>query len=139
MSGSWSTGLCDCFSDCDSCCLTYCCPCVSFGRVAEILDKGEISCCLHGSLFYLLAGFTVVGGCIYACLYREKLREMYGIEGDNCTDCLVSSFCLHLSLCQNYRELKARGFDISAGWEGNVEMHTRSVTSAPGVQGGMNR
>ncbi|KAG2403994.1 hypothetical protein LR48_Vigan03g016800 [Vigna angularis] len=106
MSGSWSTGLCDCFSDCDSCCLTYCCPCVSFGRVAEILDKGEISCCLHGSLFYLLAGFTVVGGCIYACLYREKLREMYGIEGDNCTDCLVSSFCLHLSLCQNYRELK---------------------------------
>ncbi|KAK7370007.1 hypothetical protein VNO80_12057 [Phaseolus coccineus] len=137
--GSWSTGLCDCFSDYSSCCLTLWCPCVSFGRVAEILDKGSSSCCLHGSLFYVLAAFTHVGGCIYAWLYRVKLRELYGIEGHHCSDCLVSFLCLHLSICQEYRELKARGFGMSAGWEGNVQMYTRGVTSAPAVEGGMNR
>ncbi|XP_047158046.1 protein PLANT CADMIUM RESISTANCE 3-like [Vigna umbellata] len=137
--GSWSTGLCDCFSDCGSCCLTLWCPCVSFGRVAEILDKGKTSCCFHGSLFYLLAGLTQLGGCIYAWLYRAKLREVYGIEGHHCKDCLVSFLCLHLAICQEYRELKVRGFDISAGWEGNVQMYTRGVTSAPEVEGGMSR
>jgi len=125
-------------------CLTLWCPCVSFGRVAEILDKGSnckcvielinshhhaiffifcfcqlifvsAACWLHGSLFYLLAAFTHVGGCIYAWLYRAKLREIYGIEGHRCIDCLVSFFCLHLSICQEYRELKARGFGMSAG------------------------
>ncbi|BAT72752.1 Protein PLANT CADMIUM RESISTANCE 2 [Vigna angularis] len=135
--GSWSTGLCDCFSDCSSCCLTFWCPCVSFGRVAEILDKGSTSCCLHGSLFYILAIFTHVGGCIYSWVYRAKLREAYGIEGHHCTDCLVSCFCPHLSICQEYRELKARGFHMSSGWDGNVQMQTRGVTSAPAVEGGM--
>lgn len=63
---SWSTGYCDCSSDCRSCniihyhtlnaiffllfnyfhfwscvgCLTLWCPCITFGKVAEILDKG---------------------------------------------------------------------------------------------------
>jgi len=121
-------------------CLTLWCPCVSFGRVAEILDKGSsckcvielinchflnfcfcelifvsAACCLHGSLFYVLAAFTHVGGCIYAWLYRVKLREVYGIEGHHCSDCVVSLLCLHLSICQEYRELKARGFRMSAG------------------------
>ncbi|WVZ22738.1 hypothetical protein V8G54_001282 [Vigna mungo] len=124
-------------------CLTLWCPCVSFGRIAEILDKGKTckcvielinydplyflnfcfcamifviaACCLYGSLFYLLAGFTQLGGCIYAWLYRAKLREVYGIKGHHCIDCLVSFLCLHLSICQEYRELKVRGFDISAG------------------------
>ncbi|CAJ1936840.1 unnamed protein product [Sphenostylis stenocarpa] len=113
--GSWSTGLCDCFSDCGSCCLTLWCPCVSFGRVAEILDKGSNSCCLHGSLFYFLAIFTQLGASIYAWFYRTKFREVYGIEGHQCKDCLVSFVCPCLSLCQEYRELKARGFDMSVG------------------------
>ncbi|XP_027343917.1 protein PLANT CADMIUM RESISTANCE 3-like [Abrus precatorius] len=136
--GSWSTGFCDCFSDCGACCLTLWCPCVSFGRIAEIVDRGSTSCCLHGTLFYLLAGFTHFGG-IYAWVYRTKLRKLYNIHGNECSDCLVSCFCPHLSICQEYRELKVRGFDMAAGWQGNVEMRTRGVTSAPAVEGGMSR
>ncbi|MQL89670.1 hypothetical protein Taro_022252 [Colocasia esculenta] len=38
--GPWSTGLCDCCDDPGNCCLTCWCPCVTFGRIAEITDRG---------------------------------------------------------------------------------------------------
>uniref|UniRef100_A0A2P2MA74 Protein PLANT CADMIUM RESISTANCE 2 isoform X1 n=1 Tax=Rhizophora mucronata TaxID=61149 RepID=A0A2P2MA74_RHIMU len=41
--GAWSSDLCDCFSDVPSCCLTCWCPCISFGRIAEIVDQGATS------------------------------------------------------------------------------------------------
>ncbi|OIV94124.1 hypothetical protein TanjilG_29224 [Lupinus angustifolius] len=136
--GSWSTGLCHCCSDCHSCCLTLWCPCISFGRIAEITDKGTSSCCVQGTLFFILAGFAHVASC-YACIYRTKLRRLYGIEGNQCKDCLASCLCIHLSICQSYRELQARGFDLSAGWNGNVEMRSRGVMEAPAVAGAMSR
>ncbi|KAG7980226.1 hypothetical protein I3843_05G170800 [Carya illinoinensis] len=37
----WSTSLFHCFSDMHSCCLTFWCPCVAFGRISEIADKGS--------------------------------------------------------------------------------------------------
>ncbi|CAK9172240.1 unnamed protein product [Ilex paraguariensis] len=37
----WSTGLCDCLSDWRNCCITCWCPCVTFGKIAEIVDKGS--------------------------------------------------------------------------------------------------
>ncbi|XP_062153265.1 uncharacterized protein LOC133861496 isoform X1 [Alnus glutinosa] len=37
----WSTGLCGCFEDCSSCCLTCFAPFITFGRNAEILDEGQ--------------------------------------------------------------------------------------------------
>ncbi|KAK6242350.1 hypothetical protein SCA6_007739 [Theobroma cacao] len=39
----WSSGLCDCFSDWKNCCITCWCPCVTFGQIAEIVDKGSSS------------------------------------------------------------------------------------------------
>ncbi|KAI3744419.1 hypothetical protein L1987_57499 [Smallanthus sonchifolius] len=44
----WSTGLCDCSEDSSSCSLTYCCPCIFFGRIAEIVGKGNT--CWEGNL-----------------------------------------------------------------------------------------
>ncbi|KAL8268965.1 hypothetical protein R6Q59_002763 [Mikania micrantha] len=46
--GQWSTGLCDCGEDCSNCCLTFWCPCITFGRIAEVLDKGTT--CWEGNL-----------------------------------------------------------------------------------------
>nr|KYP61549.1 Uncharacterized protein At1g14870 family [Cajanus cajan] len=97
-----------------SVCLTLWCPCISFGRIAEIVDKGTTTCCVHGILFCLLGGFTNVAS-IYACLYRTKIRRLYGIEGNQCCDCVVSCCCVSLSICQEYRELQARGFHVSSG------------------------
>ncbi|KAM0047580.1 putative PLAC8 motif-containing protein [Helianthus debilis subsp. tardiflorus] len=42
----WSTGLCDCGKDWSSCCLTCWCPCITSGRIAEIVDKGTTCKCL---------------------------------------------------------------------------------------------
>lgn len=135
---SWSTNFCGCFSDGGSCCLTLCCPCVSFGRVAEIIDRGTTSCCMHGFLYCVLGGFTHFLS-VYGCIYRTKFRRVYGIEGSQFCDCLASCLCAPLSICQEYRELQARGFDVSAGWNGNVRMGTRGVMEAPMVYSGMTR
>ncbi|XP_054823375.1 protein PLANT CADMIUM RESISTANCE 2-like [Prosopis cineraria] len=137
---SWSSGLCGCFSDCEACCITFWCPCITFGRIAEIVDRGATSCLLQGALFYILGGFTHFVS-FYSCIYRTKLRKLYKIEGSETCDCIVSSFCPHMALCQEYRELKARGFDMSAGWQGNVELQTPGAVAvtAPVVQGGMSR
>lgn len=36
----WSTGLCHCFDDPANCLVTSVCPCITFGQISEILNKG---------------------------------------------------------------------------------------------------
>ncbi|KAI4357594.1 hypothetical protein L6164_001532 [Bauhinia variegata] len=135
----WSTGFFDCCSDGSSCCLTCWCPCVTFGRIAEIVDRGATGCCVHGTLYCLLGGFTHLGPSVYAWIYRTKMRKTYNIDGNECRDCLASCFCVNVSLCQQYRELKNRGYDLSAGWEGNAHLQGGGATAAPALEGGMTR
>lgn len=134
----WSTGLCDCCDDVSNCCITCWCPCITFGQIAEIVDKGATPCGTSGAL-YALIGF--VTGCpfFYSCFYRSKLRQQYMLHESPCGDCLVHCCCETCALCQEYRELKDHGFDMSIGWHGNVEKQTRGIALAPVVQGGMTR
>ncbi|XP_027155758.1 cell number regulator 10-like, partial [Coffea eugenioides] len=67
-------------------CLTCWCPCVTFGRNAEIVDKAKFS---------------------------TKLRQHYGIKNGACPDCLIHCFCQPCALCQEYHELQFQGFDVS--------------------------
>ncbi|RDX91114.1 Protein PLANT CADMIUM RESISTANCE 3, partial [Mucuna pruriens] len=96
------------------------------------------ACCVHGLIFVLLGGFTNFGS-LYACLYRTKLRRTYGIQGTLFCDCVVSFCCVSLSICQEHRELQARGFHVSAGWNRNVELDTPGVMQAPSMEAAMNR
>ncbi|XP_057458067.1 protein PLANT CADMIUM RESISTANCE 2-like [Lotus japonicus] len=131
----WSTGLCDCFSDYDNCCLTCWCPWVTFGRTAEILEKGSISCGYSGLNHF-------VYGRLYSVYYRRKMRSQYNLKGNNCLDCLTHFFCNRCALCQEYRELEKHGFNMKIGWHGNVEQQTRGVamtSTAPTVEKGMTR
>lgn len=43
------------------------------------------------------------------------MRSQYGLRETPCNDCLVHWCCEPCALCQEYRELKHRGFDISIG------------------------
>ncbi|KAG6655088.1 hypothetical protein I3843_05G170600 [Carya illinoinensis] len=136
---NWSTGLFDCCSDMHSCCLTYWCPCVAFGRISEILDKGSSSCAGNGLVFFLLQSLTGFG-CLYSCIYRDELRKLFMLEGSTSEDCFVHCFCEPCALCQEYRELQNRGFDVSAGWDGNSHQYNQVVLAmAPVVEGGMKR
>ncbi|XP_059453348.1 protein PLANT CADMIUM RESISTANCE 2-like [Corylus avellana] len=134
----WSSGLCDCCNDVSSCCLTCWCPCVTFGRIAEIVDRGSTSCAMSGALYTLILCVTGCS-CLYSCFYRSKLRGQYFLEESPCTDCCIHCCCEECALCQEYRELKSCGFDMSIGWHGNIERQKRIAASPPAVQGGMAR
>ncbi|RZC76651.1 hypothetical protein C5167_000806 [Papaver somniferum] len=134
----WSSGLCDCFDDCHTCCLTFWCPCVTFGRIAEIVDRGSTPCGVSGALYMMIMCVTGCS-CLYSCFYRSKLRGQYFLKESPCTDCFVHCCCEECSLCQEYRELKKHGFDMSIGWHGNDERQKRLSTMAPIVEGGMTR
>ncbi|XP_062113095.1 protein PLANT CADMIUM RESISTANCE 11-like [Humulus lupulus] len=134
----WSTGLCDCFDDVSTCCLTCWCPCVTFGRIAEMVDQGSTSCGMSGALYTLI--MCVSGwACLYSCFYRSKLRGQYFLEERPCTDCCVHCWCEQCSLCQEYRELNNHGLDMSIGWHGNVARQKRLAALPPQLQKSMKR
>ncbi|KAL6187033.1 hypothetical protein ACLB2K_043149 [Fragaria x ananassa] len=126
----WKTGLFDCFDDPKNCCTTFWCPCITFGQIAEIVDKGSTSCGASGALYTLI--FCVTGcPCFYSCFYRSKMRQQYTLDASPCGDCLVHCFCEYCALCQEYRELQNRGFDMVIGWHGNIEERNREVAMNP--------
>ncbi|XP_020587121.1 protein PLANT CADMIUM RESISTANCE 2-like [Phalaenopsis equestris] len=133
----WSTGLFDCFNDIGNCCLTFFCPCITFGRIAEIVDRGSTSCGVSGGLYALLLCTT---GCqwIYSCFYRSKMRSLFFLEEGPCVDCLVHCCCETCALSQEYRELHNRGFRLDLGWEGSLVRQQKAMV-APTVEGGMRR
>ncbi|KAF7094817.1 hypothetical protein CFC21_097097 [Triticum aestivum] len=113
MVAEWSVGLFDCFGDFRTCCLTCWCPCVTFGRIAEIADKGSTSCCMHGTLYVLLGSI----GCnwLYSCTKRSSMWAQYNFQGSPCMDCFVHMCCESCALCQEYKQLENRGFNMSKG------------------------
>ncbi|XP_003631175.2 protein PLANT CADMIUM RESISTANCE 2 [Vitis vinifera] len=134
--GPWNTGLCDCCSDVKTCCLTMWCPCVTFGQIAEIVDRGNTSCFVAATL-YAIVGLSKWGFCL-SCFYRTKMRKQFMLEKSPCDDCLVHWFCEPCALCQEHRELKIRGFNPSIGWHANMD-NQQGVEVAPKVEEGMNR
>ncbi|XP_044470690.1 cell number regulator 1-like isoform X1 [Mangifera indica] len=133
----WSTSLCHCCDDPANCLITCFCPCVTFGQIAEIVNKGAVSCAASGAVYGLLLGF-VGSSCLYSCFYRSRLRGQYDLEEAPCADCLTHFCCEPCALCQEYRELKNRGFDMGIGWQANMDRQNRGITIAP-VVGGMSR
>ncbi|XP_065861141.1 protein PLANT CADMIUM RESISTANCE 11-like [Euphorbia lathyris] len=130
--GPWSTGLCCCFEDISTCCLTWWCPCVTFGRIAEIVDRGSTPCGVSGMMMCFMGC-----ACLYSCFYRTKLRGQYFLEEKPCNDCCVHFWCEQCALCQEYRELQNRGFDLSIGWDGNLARQKR--LQPPAIQSAMTR
>ncbi|KAJ3695884.1 hypothetical protein LUZ60_001261 [Juncus effusus] len=139
---NWSTRLCHCMDDPGNCLITCICPCITFGQVADIIDKGSCSCVFSGAVYGLLC--TMGLGCLYSCFYRSKMRSQYDLDEGPLPDCLVHFCCEYCALCQEHRELKNRGFDMGIGFDGNVERQRRgvvgrTVVGAPAMHGGMMR
>ncbi|KAG0489184.1 hypothetical protein HPP92_007995 [Vanilla planifolia] len=136
---AWSTGLCNCCDDKSICCLTCCCPCITFGKIAGIVDRGSSSCGTSSALYALICVMTG-GHCIYSCFYRSKMRAQYSLREAPCTDCIVHCCCEPCALCQEYRELKRRGFNMRIGWQANMERQGIVTTTVPpSIEGDMSR
>ncbi|KAJ0037258.1 hypothetical protein Pint_23301 [Pistacia integerrima] len=127
--GQWSTGLYDCCHDPSNCLITCCCPCITFGQVAEIIDRGNTACKLQGLVYYAMAAIGC--GWLYGGAYRSKLRRLFSLPEAPCRDWVVHCFCCICSLTQEYRELKNRGADPSIGWKANVEKWNREGLKPP--------
>ncbi|KAF8017296.1 hypothetical protein BT93_H2475 [Corymbia citriodora subsp. variegata] len=138
--GEWTTDLCDCFDDPSNCLITCFFPCVTFGQNAEIIDRGSTSCAFAGTLCLLMYHSLYSSWC-YTCTYRTKLRGLYSIPGNQFRDACVHHWCGPCALCQEYRELRNRGFDPSIGWVANEERRTQQVGAVvpPSVPGDMIR
>nr|CAN70200.1 hypothetical protein VITISV_021221 [Vitis vinifera] len=127
----WSSGLCHCCDDPANFLITCVCPCITFGQIAEIVSKGSSNCAVSGTIYTVLCFIGLP--CLYSCVYRSRLRAQYDLEESPCVDCLVHFFCEACSLCQEYRELKSRGFDMGIGWEANADRQRRGITVPPAV------
>ncbi|ESQ48053.1 hypothetical protein EUTSA_v10022103mg [Eutrema salsugineum] len=122
METEWSSGLCSCMEDGETACLTCFCPCITFGRIAEIVDEGETSCGKSG-IFYGLICCVIGMPCLFSCTYRTKMRDFFGgLPESPASDCITHCFCECCALCQEYRQLKAHEVDPSLGWDVNVHM-----------------
>ncbi|GMH23722.1 hypothetical protein Nepgr_025565 [Nepenthes gracilis] len=118
----WSSGICACCDDMQSCFIGLCCPCYLFAKNAEFLGSGTLigSCTTHFVLWALvntvcclLTEGLLLGlpGCFvacYACNYRRTLRSNYNLQEAPCGD-FATHFCCHFcAVCQEYREIRYR-------------------------------
>mmetsp|Transcript_10880 Transcript_10880/g.27469 ORF Transcript_10880/g.27469 Transcript_10880/m.27469 type:complete len:157 (+) Transcript_10880:226-696(+) len=103
----WSSGLCDCCSDCESCCIGYWVPSVLYGQNKEKIEglgKFMPDCCAY---FWL----HLFCPCAVSCLSyqsRKNIRTPFNLEAKPCGDCCTHFWCMRCALCQEARELKFR-------------------------------
>lgn len=71
------------------------------------------ACCMNGTLYVLLLSI----GCqwVYTCSKRSSMRAQYNLQESPCLDCCVHFWCDTCALCQEYRELEKRGFNMAKG------------------------
>lgn len=79
-----------------------------------MIENLNAACGVNGALYFVLQWLTGYP-CCYSCLYRSKMRQQFNLEESPCGDFLVHCFCEGCALCQEYRELKSRGFDVALG------------------------
>ncbi|KAK2900187.1 hypothetical protein Q8A73_013316 [Channa argus] len=95
--GTWSSGVFDCWDDTEICCLGFWCgPCLAC-KVAEVFGE-----CLCLPLLNVLSG----GFPLFCVTIRSSMRERYHIKGSIFEDWVLASFCTLCSLCQLAREMK---------------------------------
>ncbi|RWW08068.1 hypothetical protein GW17_00028509 [Ensete ventricosum] len=106
----WSTGLCHCMDDPGNCKNTYpSCICLLGVPIFRVPHCGLLlpsSGAVYGLL--CLTGMA----CLYSCFYRSRLRGQHDLEEGPVPDCLIHCCCEPCALCQEYRELRNRGFDM---------------------------
>ncbi|KAK1264887.1 Protein PLANT CADMIUM RESISTANCE 8 [Acorus gramineus] len=115
----WTTGLFDCHEHESNAVLTAFFPCVTFGQIAEILERGQTRCSL-GSLMYMMMAPAVCSCWILGSIYRGRLRQRYNLVEAPTEDWIAHAFCPCCALCQEFRELKNRGIDPSLGKQMNT-------------------
>ncbi|KAI0064860.1 PLAC8-domain-containing protein [Artomyces pyxidatus] len=110
----WSFGLFSCFEDCGTCCMSWWCPCIVYGKNRQRLSHLQAQGVPHPD-----GGETINSDCLVSCLVgsvgcgwvlnmgaRSDIRQRYHIEGSGVGDCCSSYWCLPCDLVQEHREIQ---------------------------------
>lgn len=91
-----------------------CCSCWLIGKTTQKFDKLE-SCWGPCCIDFLISRFFPCYICCHRAKLRKRIREKYGIVGNDCRDCCIFSDCCGfpaMALVQQHREVELRGEDI---------------------------
>lgn len=119
---SWSSGVCDCLADEESCWWgTWCC-CILFGRNVETFGVGSslqmvyvvgawlllsfVGLLLFNRLFFWAMLLGGVAFTVYRARQRSAMRQKVNIVGDGLRDCCMHCFLKQCATCQEAREAK---------------------------------
>ncbi|XP_072971840.1 uncharacterized protein [Typha angustifolia] len=130
----WSTGLFDCSQDPENALLTCVAPCVTFGQIAEVLDEGRTPCTTSGCI-YCVSGFAIILPLLLSSNLRSRLRASFNLLEEPGPDIFIHLCFESCALCQEYRELKNRGFNPELGWAGiqTARLNPGTMTPPPPV------
>jgi len=103
----WNTAFFGCLDPIDLCCVTCCCPCITFGKTHHRLRKDPQ---LRG---YSVVNVSCLGFWAAACFYvhcipemmqRHDIRSRYRLQGDGAMDFLKACCCACCDLIQQEKE-----------------------------------
>ncbi|KAK6521808.1 hypothetical protein TWF506_002012 [Arthrobotrys conoides] len=108
--GAWEHGMCSCFGDCGKCCMTFWCPCITYGKIQHRLRNNDMSG--HSNCNGHCWGFCALGICgvqwVMSMMQRGEIRQRYNLEGSGCGDCCRHFWCECCVLIQEDRETETR-------------------------------
>ncbi len=117
-SGTWTTDICGCTSNCCNLCMVMWCPCVTYGQIAHRVGSNgccdNCGCCCNGCLFLLFKGSML--SCCATYLLRRKVAEKMGIQSNCCSDTICSICCEPCVMCQmaNHLDIQKDSCSFSA-------------------------
>ncbi|XP_039174070.1 protein PLANT CADMIUM RESISTANCE 2 isoform X2 [Eucalyptus grandis] len=147
----WSSGLFSCFDDVPTCCLSFWCPCITFGQIAfarieegstllDLLTRIGFCCSMPCARSYLHSDRLVDRVRLLLLLLLPHQDETAIPAARESLRRLLSPFLLRIcALTQEYCELEKCGFDMSIGWYMNMKRQNRGIPMAPVPPGGMMR
>ncbi|XP_039174069.1 protein PLANT CADMIUM RESISTANCE 2 isoform X1 [Eucalyptus grandis] len=123
----WSSGLFSCFDDVPTCCLSFWCPCITFGQIAfarieegstllDLLTRIGFCCSMPCARSYLHSDRLVDRVRLLLLLLLPHQDETAIPAARESLRRLLSPFLLRIcALTQEYCELEKCGFDMSIG------------------------
>jgi Cys-rich protein (TIGR01571 family) len=108
----FNTGLCECCDDQPSCMSGFFCPWCALSAQFNMLMNRRTGVAPHVCLPLVLINFLLWGGFGVACfsvLTRNMMRRSFLLSAESeANSCFKAFFCVHLSICQVYREMSIR-------------------------------
>ncbi|KAI9745517.1 MAG: hypothetical protein M1818_001051 [Claussenomyces sp. TS43310] len=103
----WTASIFGCFDPIDTCLVTCCCPCVTFGKTHHRVRKGA-DMTTYSPFNVSCLGWYAASCCgvhwIMNMMQRHDIREKGNLEGDIVTDCLLACCCSCCDLIQQEKE-----------------------------------